>query len=332
MTAHRDGRDEGNRTESDWSRLAELVEEYRVLQQRYGILAAHPGLARFDQAVRRRQFRLKHLRDQLAEIETQLRWLESEMASIDKGRELLLAQEIDEVRHRFKEAWSPAPVLGYRMWMVRSDGFHGVAVRWKQPSLQARCLTTHVGEEVPHTDGRCGQRPCGIYAAKHVRPLLESAPINVEPPRLLAVGLVGLSGKVVEHQHGYRGANAIVLALALDRGPVNPLLTNAPAESDRSSRNPACAGCSTSTPSHPIGTPSTKRSSATSKNKRGDRHGYRRTRTGDHRRAPPHSRPTRPGPRPPPTRTPTGARTHRRARTGRARTGTGAGVKASLKG
>jgi hypothetical protein len=228
MTAHRDGRDGGNRTETDRSRLAELVEEYRVLQQRYGILAAHPGLARFDQAVRRRQFRLKHLRDQLAEIETQLRWLESEMASIDKGRELLLAQEIDEVRHRFKEAWSPAPVLGYRMWMVRSDGFHGVAVRWKQPSLQARCLTTHAGEEVPHTDGRCGPPPCGIYAAKNVRPLLESAPINVEPPRLLAVGLVGLSGKVVEHQHGYRGANATVLALALDRGPVNPLLTNDP--------------------------------------------------------------------------------------------------------
>ena len=79
--------------------------------------------------------------------------------------------------HRIREAWSPTPVLGYRVWFVLAGAFHGAWERWEHPSLRARCLTTSTDDGVPHTDGRCGPHPCGIYAAKNVRRLLE--PVNL---------------------------------------------------------------------------------------------------------------------------------------------------------
>jgi hypothetical protein len=216
MTAQRpdpDGTDPGR------SRVAELSEEYQVLQHRYGILEPLPELVRVNKAVERRRTRLK-------ELEEELGWLESEIESFKKGRELLLVRAIDEVCTRFKEAWSPTPVLGYRLWLVSTTGFFGVRQRWTEPTLAARCLETKTDDEVPHTDGRCGPRGCGIYAAKDPRLLLDCFTIDVKPPDLLGVGLVGLSGKVVEHQHGYRAAHVTVLALALTQDGINPLLTD----------------------------------------------------------------------------------------------------------
>ncbi|NQV07215.1 hypothetical protein HQ535_11745 [bacterium] len=114
--------------------------------------------------------------------------------------------------------WSPHAVPGYRMWEVR-NGLQGVYLRWDSPIYEAGCLgrkgaTERHDDEVPHTDGRCGRPPCGLYAAREAMDL--DFPALVSPgTRRFAVGLVALSGKVVEHTNGYRARRAEVRALAV---------------------------------------------------------------------------------------------------------------------
>ena len=69
-------------------------------------------------------------------------------------------------------------------------------------------------DAVPHTDGRCGHPPCGLYAAKDVRDL-DFPALNALGRRRVALGLVALAGKVVEHEHGYRARRAEVRAMAV---------------------------------------------------------------------------------------------------------------------
>lgn len=196
-------------------RVQLLLKEYLTLRRRYGLLEPHPRLSRLNAATNRRHFRLKHLREQIEELQREFRWLESELEGFEKGRELLLAGVIDELRDQFREAWSPVPVLGFRYWMVRGGAFLGFRQRWSEPGKDASCLTSFAQEEVPHTDGRCGPPACGIYAAKVVGDLMKSMVQEQVVEQPVAVGLVGLSGKVVEHRLGYRAARARVLALAV---------------------------------------------------------------------------------------------------------------------
>jgi predicted RNase H-like nuclease (RuvC/YqgF family) len=65
-----------------------LLNEYVALRRRYGVLEQHPRLLRLEKAVDRRSFRVRHLREQIEELASELRWLESEMESFDKGREV----------------------------------------------------------------------------------------------------------------------------------------------------------------------------------------------------------------------------------------------------
>lgn len=108
--------------------------------------------------------------------------------------------------------WSPVAVMGYRAWKWSEDGLHGVRQPWLDPRLTAVCSE---GEGLPHTDGRCAEVAygCGIYAAKSFDLLMSE--FGVFPDYRVAIGLVGLEGKVVEHQRGYRSEIATVLALAV---------------------------------------------------------------------------------------------------------------------
>jgi hypothetical protein len=203
------------------SRLIGLIREYNTLKFRYGVAESPPQLARIDQAVQRRQYRLDFLRRQAAEIAEELHWIETEVEKFDKGRELVLVDAIEDLRRRFPEAWSPTPPLGFRWWDVSDGRFCGFRQIWPEPSLRARCLTTNRTEEIPHTDGSCGSPPCGIYAAKSVSRLVRGIHIGSDV-RSVAVGLVALEGKVVEHEHGYRAAVATTRALAVSQ-PGSPL-------------------------------------------------------------------------------------------------------------
>ncbi len=108
--------------------------------------------------------------------------------------------------------WSPVAVMGYRAWKWSEDGFHGVRQPWLHPRLAAACSE---GGGLPHTDGRCAEVAygCGIYAAKSLDVLMEE--VRGFSDSRVAVGLVGLEGKVVEHERGYRSEIATVLALAV---------------------------------------------------------------------------------------------------------------------
>jgi hypothetical protein len=210
------------------SRIAELTEQYMTLRRLFGLAGPWPEFERIDLAMSKRRFRVQHLRKQIADTEAQVRWLESELEGLDKGRELLLQEAIDEILRSFRQTWSPTPVHGYRVWRIEQNGFHGFRQQWVWPTLEARC-SRYPDEEVPHTDGRCGIPQCGIYAAKDVRRLLMSTGCTkTASPH--AIGLVGMSGKVVEHRHGYRAARATVLALVILRGKAGPLFLDDPEE------------------------------------------------------------------------------------------------------
>lgn len=118
------------------------------------------------------------------------------------------------------EFWSPRAVLGFRLWEMRRR-LHGAWRVWEGPFREARCVsgrTERDDGEVPHTDGRCGYPPCGIYAFKDAADLLDAFDLPGGGRRFV-YGLVELSGKVVEHERGYRGQRAgVVAAAVLGRG------------------------------------------------------------------------------------------------------------------
>ena len=114
------------------------------------------------------------------------------------------------------EFWSPQPVLGFRMWEVRGR-LQGAFRAWERPFQVAHCVsgrTERDDGEVPHTDGRCGHPPCGVYAFKEPEQLLATFGLP-EGPRRNVYGLVAMTGKVVEHERGYRGQRVKVVAAAV---------------------------------------------------------------------------------------------------------------------
>ena len=132
-------------------------------------------------------------------------------------------------RTAFPEMWSPQPVIGFRYWKIDLDGLRGIrGHRWDGPAMTARCRPrqgTIVPGEIPHTAGECGRPPCGIYALRDPRDLVTSYGRDsawsrlVVPERPLlepgAFGAVALTGRVVEHERGYRAVRAEVIGLVV---------------------------------------------------------------------------------------------------------------------
>ena len=200
-----------------------LLREWEQLRRRYGQVVGRADVQRLEESVQRRLSRIRHIGTRMEELGIELRVLEDELAGIDRALEMVLSDAVTTVRDEHAEAWSPTPVLGYRIWDVGPSGFHGYRIPWRRSVLSARCPTTETSDEVPHTDGRCGEPPCGIYAAKAPAMLAEAA--EAHPSRRVAVGLVELTGKVVEHELGYRGQRACVVALGIGQ-KARPFLTS----------------------------------------------------------------------------------------------------------
>jgi len=136
-----------------------------------------------------------------------------------RGRRLPPADP-DDVRVAESVWWSPRPVVGYRTWQMIGDELHGARMPWSIPQQTARCLHRWTSNRpVPHDAGDCGSPPCGIYAVKdtrQVRGLIE--PWFEQGSLTVAVGVVALSGRVIEHDHGYRAEHAEVAALSVISG------------------------------------------------------------------------------------------------------------------
>ena len=202
--------------EDTTERLAELRREIRRYQDRYGEIPGMVDLSKANSAMTTRQRRLELLRRDEERIRAQIDSMTSEVQRIEKWLEFCLEDVITRAKREFAEGWSPRPVLGYRIWGVGKEVLHGVKMPWEGRTLVAACLSKGGTEEIPHTDGRCGRLGCGVYAAKTVDPLYVE--FDVHGIGDVALGLVALSGKVVEHDEGYRAAEATVVALGASMG------------------------------------------------------------------------------------------------------------------
>lgn len=96
--------------------------------------------------------------------------------------------------------WSPTAVVGWRGWTWSNGALHGMWLEWPTPSLTAGCR--HGCEKPPRWS--C---TCGIYATMDRNHVTHG---NV-------LGEVELTGRVVEHEHGYRAQHARILTLYAPR-------------------------------------------------------------------------------------------------------------------
>lgn len=192
-------------------RLAELRDTVRRYQDRYGELEGMVDLDKANSALASRRRRFEHLAAEQQRIQKELRSTASEVERIERWMEFCLEDVVTRTREKHAEGWSPTPVLGYRLWAVGAQCLHGVKMAWSSRKMTATCLSRGDQGEIPHTDGRCGRLGCGVYAAKSVDPLYRE--FDVAGIGDVALGLVALTGKVVEHDSGYRAAEAEIIAL-----------------------------------------------------------------------------------------------------------------------
>lgn len=221
-------------------RLADLRRSVRRYQDRYGELAGMIDLKKANDAMASRQRRLAKLAEEAARIEAEMHSMSSEVQRIERWVEFCLEDVIERAKRDHAEGWSPAPVLGYRLWGVGNEFLYGVKIPWESRTLEATCLAHRGSDEIPHTDGRCGRLGCGVYAAKTVAPLYTE--FDVSAIGDLAIGLVALTGKVVEHVDGYRGAAATVVALGVSVRR-HLLLTSDPMKIDGVFADPSVVIC-----------------------------------------------------------------------------------------
>lgn len=193
-------------------RLGDLMQRYRELQDEFGPMDEDALIDKVINSVANRRRRLESVLAQIAEIEIEAQWLTDEITAREQSLELLLVDLVRRVGRMVEDGWSPYPLLGFRLWIMRGSGLDGAKVTWRTPVMSAMCLTTGEGDGIPHSDGRCGRLGCGVYATKALEPLL-SQHLHAQSHGY-AVGLVELTGKVIEHEHGYRAEQAKIVALA----------------------------------------------------------------------------------------------------------------------
>lgn len=200
----------GSLSSEKLARVASLRSELARLEDRYRVQASEE-IIRLDQALGRRNAKIEILSERLDEIIQSLICLEDERAGLLSGMELALTDHITQVQEDHGEVWSPWPVHAYRLWGVTTSGLVGMVEKWPVPYLEATCSKLPLNPDVPHTDGRCAEPQCGIYATKRPEALIADAPKEGG----WAIGLVALTGKVVEHADGYRAQHADVAAIVV---------------------------------------------------------------------------------------------------------------------
>ncbi len=202
-----------------------LNREWERLRLKYRIAGSPPGLDRLLLTSRRKQARLRDLRARLAIVQREVDALDVEVAGLDKTIRFFLSDVIRQIESEHGPSWSPVPMLGFRVWEMKNGQFHGYRVRWEHRTLSAVCAGGASNVDVPHTERECADPPCGIYAAKDVDRLI-SAHADIDS---MAIGLVAMTGKVVEHEQGWRAERVTVLALTFARGGI-VLATDDPEE------------------------------------------------------------------------------------------------------
>lgn len=116
--------------------------------------------------------------------------------------------------------WSNEPVRGFRMWRIdngRMVGNHGGF--WVTRRMTARCKKSPGRSEdlpVPHDEQVCEWPGCGVYAMKKPDLIIQGLIDELTAPHhpmTAAGGVVEMTGRVIEHEHGYRAEHAEAVAL-----------------------------------------------------------------------------------------------------------------------
>lgn len=193
----------------------ELLHRY---QQRYGVTEDLTPALHLERTIARRRAKADALGRRADELETllaetlqQLKAVRHEIEGSRKTAELFAEEVLDSIRREHDEGWSPIPVFGYRIWVIRNNGLYGAMTRWWAPELTSICLNQVKGDDIPHSIRRCGPPACGIYATKELDVLRKE--LGVGDIDGYVVGVVALEGKVVEHTRGYRAARARAAAV-----------------------------------------------------------------------------------------------------------------------
>lgn len=191
---------------------------FRTYRERYPHVAELEPLADLERSIRRRQARSDALSRRLSQLLAMVDEVRSELDAIDEEivrttqiGALLIDEVVDRLREETGEAWSPAPITGFRFWRIRDNRIWGNQTPWPSPSLEAECLSRVPGEDLPHPNASCGPPSCGIYAVKYLDMFGEGAVSGMIDACVL--GVVAMSGKVIEHELGYRAAAARVRSL-----------------------------------------------------------------------------------------------------------------------
>lgn len=192
--------------------MDDLRAELDLLERRYGRMDHRDDLNRIHMALPRHQLELDRINAELDRLMHRRRMILDSLDSLSRLEREVLRRAIEEIREQRREAWSPVPILGFRAWNVRAGRLHGAVESWSGLTMEATCLTVDEDDEVPHTDRRCGVPACGIYALKRASRIRD---VTGWPTGRLVLGLVALSGKVVEHELGYRAQRAQIIALTV---------------------------------------------------------------------------------------------------------------------
>lgn len=158
------------------------------------------------------RYEITAARRRLEELEAEERRAIAEVAGYERGLEALLYEAISRVERIAEPSWTPVPVVGYRMWTIQRLRLRGARTVWDTAECRATCRLVPAGQTdgVPHSDGRCGRLGCGVYALKDAAMLIGASWGAARPGVVL--GAVALTGKVVEHELGYRAQTARVIA------------------------------------------------------------------------------------------------------------------------
>ncbi|NND85567.1 MAG: hypothetical protein HKN46_10510 [Acidimicrobiia bacterium] len=192
--------------------MDDVERELDLLIRRYGDLGIDDEVRRIRNAKQRHVLELDRLNEDFDRVAARRRITLEAIEKLDRTMRALIEHVVGATRQRHHEAWSPVPVLGFRAWVVEDDRLHGAWDAWELPRSTASCKRAPDRDEVPHTDGRCGPPPCGLYAVKRAEDLLD---VTGWHGVRIALGLVEMSGKVVEHAKGYRAEHMEVVALGI---------------------------------------------------------------------------------------------------------------------
>ena len=199
-----------------WERLETYRQRYPMDDRIAQVLSLEKSMSRRRARAAALTRRLDDLQTQLAEVRSELRAVDAEIEGSRSTGALLIEEIIEEVRTEMGEAWSPTPVMGFRVWSIKDNRVMGNQIHWPTPTLESRCLREIPGEDLPHPVSRCGPPACGIYAVKDLGSFAPGVARGVIHHSV--VGIVAMCGKVVEHEAGYRAQKATAIAISANDG------------------------------------------------------------------------------------------------------------------